>query len=124
VHHQGEVEWSRYNFEEADVPTLIRHFDDWEREALRLIQAGLALPAYDATLKTSHLFNLLDARGAISVTERMTRVLRVRTLARACAELWERQRFELGFPMIPDPALREKRLAAHREKFAAPAEKE
>ena len=118
VHHRGEIEWSHYNFNQAEVQTLFRHFDDWERESLRLAELGLALPAYDACLKCSHLFNLLDARGAISVTERVTRILRVRTLARKCAELWERQRFELGFPLIRDDQERARRLELYREKFA------
>ncbi|HUT53503.1 MAG TPA: glycine--tRNA ligase subunit alpha [bacterium] len=117
VHHQGEVEWSRYNFEQAPVEILFRHFDDWERESLRLTEAGLVLPAYDACLKCSHLFNLLDARGAISVTERVTRILRVRTLAKKCAEAWERQRFELGFPLVPDLDDRERWLGVYHDRF-------
>lgn len=117
VHHQGEVEWSKYNFDEADVPMLVRHFDDWERESKRLAEAGLVLPAYDACLKCSHLFNLLDARGAISVTERVQRILRVRTLARKCAEVWERQRLDLGFPLIADKNKREQLVAHYSEKL-------
>jgi glycyl-tRNA synthetase alpha chain len=100
IHHQGEVEFSRYNFEEADVEMLFRLFDMYEKEAKTLIEKGLILPAYDYTLKTSHIFNLLDARGAISVTERVGYILRVRTLARLCAEGYLNQREEMGFPLL------------------------
>jgi len=124
VHHAGEVEWSRYNFDEADVDTLFRHFDDWEKESIRLAEKGLVLPAYDACLKCSHLFNLLDARGAISVTERVTRILRVRKLARKCAGAWERQRFDLGFPLIQKEKDRGKWLSAYREKLGVEEEQE
>jgi len=86
VHLNDEKQFSQYNFEEADVPTLRRHFDDWEAEARRLLDKPLVLPAYDAVMKCSHLFNLLDARRAISVTERVTYIGRVRTLARRVAE--------------------------------------
>jgi glycyl-tRNA synthetase alpha chain len=86
VHLEDERQWSRYNFEAADVEMLRRHFNDWEKEAGRLLESRLVLPAYDAVMKCSHLFNLLDARGAISVTERTAYVLRVRTLARRVAE--------------------------------------
>jgi glycyl-tRNA synthetase alpha chain len=124
VHHQGEVEWSKYNFERAPKDMLFRHFDDWEKESLRLSADGLALPAYDACLKCSHLFNLLDARGAISVTERVTRILRVRTLAKKCAEAWEKQRFDLGFPLIPDLDERERWVQTYQEKFSPAESKE
>ncbi|MBL0059695.1 MAG: glycine--tRNA ligase subunit alpha [Elusimicrobia bacterium] len=86
VHLEDEKQFSRYNFEEADVEKLRRHFDDWEGEAKRLVEKGLVLPAYDAVMKCSHLFNLLDARRAISVTERVTYIGRVRGLARRAAE--------------------------------------
>ncbi|HNF59985.1 MAG TPA: glycine--tRNA ligase subunit alpha, partial [Elusimicrobiota bacterium] len=86
VHLNDEKQFSQYNFEEADVPPLRRHFDDWEAEARRLLDKPLVLPAYDAVMKCSHLFNLLDARRAISVTERVTYIGRVRTLARRVAE--------------------------------------
>ncbi|MBL0349924.1 MAG: glycine--tRNA ligase subunit alpha [Elusimicrobia bacterium] len=86
VHLNDEKQFSQYNFEEADVPTLRRHFDDWEAEARRLLDKKLVLPAYDAVMKCSHLFNLLDARRAISVTERVTYIGRVRALARRVAE--------------------------------------
>lgn len=86
IHHQTEVEFSRYNFEEADFGMLFKCFDMFEQEASNLLKKGLILPAYDYCLKTSHLFNLLDARKAISVAERTGYIGRVRNLARCCAE--------------------------------------
>ncbi|MCD6680075.1 MAG: glycine--tRNA ligase subunit alpha [Burkholderiaceae bacterium] len=100
VFHQNEVEQSAYNFEHADVAVLFRHFDDHERAAMRLIEAGLALPAYERVLDCSHTFNLLDARGAISVTERAAYIGRVRKLARAVAQAYYESRERLGFPML------------------------
>ncbi len=100
VHHQGEVEWSRYNFEEADVDMLFKMFEMCEKESERLAEKGLVLPAYDYCLKCSHLFNLLDARGAISVKERTAYVGRVRHLARLCAEGYLKQREAMGFPLL------------------------
>lgn len=100
VHHQGEVEWSIYNFEEADVDMLFKLFEMYERESQRLIEKGLVLPAYDYCLKCSHTFNLLDARGALSVTERTRYILRVRELAKKCAEEYLRQRERLGYPLL------------------------
>ncbi|MGA2090670.1 MAG: glycine--tRNA ligase subunit alpha [Endomicrobiales bacterium] len=91
VHLKDEQQWSRYNFEEANVAMLRRHFDDWEAEASQLLQKNLVLPAYDGVMKCSHLFNLLDARGAISVTERTQFILKVRTLAKAVAEQYVQQ---------------------------------
>ncbi len=88
VFHQAEVEFSAHNFEYADVDVLRRHFDDAEMECMTLLKAGLALPAYDQCLKASHRFNLLDARGAISVTERQAYILRVRELAKGSATAW------------------------------------
>jgi glycyl-tRNA synthetase alpha chain len=88
VFHQAEVEYSKHNFEVADVEMLRRHFDDAEKECASLLAAGLALPAYDQCLKASHRFNLLDARGAISVTERQAYILRVRDLAKGAAAAW------------------------------------
>ena len=123
IFHAPEVEWCRYNFEAADTEKLLHIFDLWEAEGARLLELGLVMPAYDHCLRLSHLFNLLDARGAISVTERVTRILRVRALARKCAELWERQRFELGFPLIRDEEERARRLELYREKFAPGDEK-
>jgi glycyl-tRNA synthetase alpha chain len=85
---QAEREFSSYNFQVADTERLFRHFEDAEKECRAVLERGLALPAYDQTLKASHLFNLLDARGVISVTERQAYIGRVRTLAKACAEGW------------------------------------
>ena len=99
IHHQGEVEFSRYNFEEADVEMLFRLFEMYEAEAKRLVDRGLVMPAYDYCLKCSHTFNLLEARGAISVTERMGFILRVRDIARRCAEAYLKQREEMGYPL-------------------------
>jgi glycyl-tRNA synthetase alpha chain len=100
VFHQNEVEMSTFNFEHADVDTLFRHFDFYEGESQRLIDLGLPLPAYEMVLKTSHTFNLLDARKAISVTERQRYILRVRQLARAVAQAYYDRREALGFPML------------------------
>jgi glycyl-tRNA synthetase alpha chain len=100
VFHQNEVEQSAYNFEHADVEFLFGLFDQCERDSTRLIEAGLPLPAYEQVLKASHAFNLLDARHAISVTERQRFILRVRTLARAVAQAYYEAREALGFPMV------------------------
>ena len=102
VFHQNEVEMSRYNFEEADVDHLFGFFDHCEKEALRLVEASLPLPAYEMVMKASHTFNLLDARHAISVTERQRFILRVRTLARAVAQAYFDARAALGFPMAEE----------------------
>ena len=99
VFHQNEVEMSRYNFEEADVDYLFGAFDHCEGEAMRLVEKGLPLPAYEMVMKASHTFNLLDARHAISVTERQRFILRVRTLARAVAQAYFDTRATLGFPL-------------------------
>jgi glycyl-tRNA synthetase alpha chain len=99
VFHQNEVEQSAYNFEHADVDFMFRLFDQCEKDANRLIEAGLPLPAYEQVLKASHAFNLLDARHAISVSERQRYILRVRTLARAVAQAYYDAREALGFPM-------------------------
>ena len=104
VFHQNEVEMSRFNFDEADVPFLFTTFDACERESQRLIGQGLPLPAYELVMKASHTFNLLDARHAVSVTERQRFILRVRALSRAVAEAYFRSRLRLGFPLAP-PAL-------------------
>jgi glycyl-tRNA synthetase alpha chain len=100
VHHRGEVEHSIYNFEQADVAMLFKLFDMYEAECLRIIGLGLVLPAYDYCLKCSHTFNLLNARGAISVAERASLIGRVRQLARLCAEGYLKQREEMGFPLL------------------------
>ncbi len=100
VFQQNEVEQSAYNFEHADVAMLLRHFDDHERACKQLLAARLALPAYEQVLKASHTFNLLDARRAISVTERQRYILRVRALASAVAQAYFASREALGFPML------------------------
>ncbi|MFD2112821.1 glycine--tRNA ligase subunit alpha [Thiorhodococcus fuscus] len=100
VFHQNEVEQSTYNFEHADVAALFDLFDTCERVSTSLIENGLPLPAYDQVLKASHTFNLLDARGAISVTERQRFILRVRALSRAVAQAYYEKREALGFPML------------------------
>ena len=100
VFHQNEAEQSAYNFEHADTETLFRHFDDYERGCTALLAAKLPLPAYEQVLKASHTFNLLDARRAISVTERQRYILRVRTLARGVAQAYYASREALGFPML------------------------
>jgi len=98
VYHQNEVEQSAYNFEHADVAEYFHRFDACEKEALTLVEVGLPLPAYEQVCKASHCFNLLDARRAISVTERQRYILRVRNLSRAVAESYYAQREKLGFP--------------------------
>jgi glycyl-tRNA synthetase alpha chain len=100
VYHQNEVEQSRYNFELANTEVLFRHFSEFESESKRLIGAQCVLPAYEMMLKCSHAFNLLDARGAISVTERAAYIGRVRALARAAAQAYYESRERLGFPMV------------------------
>jgi len=101
VFHQNEVEMSTYNFEHADVEMLFNQFDNCETESKRMIENSLALPAYEMVLKASHTFNLLDARHAISVTERARFIGRVRTLSRAVAQNYYDSRKALGFPMLP-----------------------
>jgi glycyl-tRNA synthetase alpha chain len=100
IHHKGEVEWSIHNFDEADIGLQVKLFDLYEGESLRLMEKGLVLPAYDYCLKCSHAFNILDARGAISVTERTHFIGRVRTLARRCAEAYLKQREAMGYPLM------------------------
>jgi glycyl-tRNA synthetase alpha chain len=102
VFHQNEVEQSAYNFEHADVSFLFGYFDQCERESNKLIALGLPLPAYEQVLKASHTFNMLDARHAISVTERQRYILRVRALARDVAQAYYDAREKLGFPMLTD----------------------
>ena len=102
VFHQNEVEMSRYNFEEADIKHLFASFDHYEHEAMRLVEKDLSLPAYEMVMKASHVFNLLDARHAISVTERQRFILRVRTLARAVAKAYFNTRAALGFPLAAE----------------------
>jgi len=102
VFHQNEVEQSTYNFEHANTDFLFTLFDTCEQESQKLIDAGLPLPAYEQVLKASHTFNLLDARHAISVTERQRYILRVRTLARAVAKAYYETREKLGFPLATE----------------------
>ncbi len=115
VFHQNEVEQSTYNFEYADIEHQFKTFDFHERECKKLLEANLPLPAYEQTLKASHTFNLLDARKAISVTERQRYILRVRTLARAVAEAYYASRAKLGFPLAEE-SIRLEALAALQEK--------
>lgn len=112
---QNEVEMSTFNFEHANTDMLFKNFDDYEAESQKLIDAGLPLPAYEYVLKASHTFNLLDARHAISVTERQRFILRVRSLARAVAAAYFDARLKLGFPLAPE-ALRNEVIAKHQEK--------
>ena len=100
IYHQNEVEMSTYNFEKADTQILFRWFDECEQQSRSLIEAGLPLPAYEMVLKASHTFNLLDARHAISVTERQRYILRVRALARDVAQSYYDSRETLGFPLL------------------------
>jgi len=100
VYHQNEVEQSRYNFELSNTDMLFKHFSEFESEAKRLMEAQCTLPAYEMVLKSSHTFNLLDARGAISVTERAAYIGRVRNLAKAVALAYYESRERLGFPML------------------------
>ncbi len=101
VFHQNEVEMSHFNFSHANVDFLLETFDVCERESQHLIEQDLPLPAYEMVMKASHAFNLLDARQAISVTERQRYILRVRTLARAVAQAYFNKRLKLGFPLAP-----------------------
>jgi len=100
VFHQNEIEMSTYNFEKADTPLLFRYFDEFEQQCLTLLADKLPLPAYEYTLKASHIFNLLDARHAISVTERKQYILRVRKLTKAVAQAYYDAREALGFPLL------------------------
>lgn len=111
VFHQNEVEMSTYNFEHADVEFLFQSFDAYERDSQRLIEQKLPLPAYEMVMKASHVFNLLDARHAISVTERQRFILRVRSLARAVAQAYYDARKDLGFPLAEE-SLRQQILSA------------
>jgi glycyl-tRNA synthetase alpha chain len=101
VFHQNEVEQSAYNFEHSDVPFLLAAFAAHEKQSQHLMQQQLALPAYEQLLKAGHTFNLLDARGAISVTERAAYIGRIRNLARAVAQSYVDSRARLGFPLAP-----------------------
>ena len=111
----GEVDHSHYNFEIADINTLTTMFNLCEKEALQVVNNHLVLPAYDYVLKCSHLFNLLDARGAISVTERTGYIGRVRNLARIVAQEYLEQRRRLGYPLLKDENLRKELLEENKE---------
>ena len=100
VYHQNEVEQSKFNFEHSNQEMLLRHFDDYEKQAHDLCELGLLWPAYDFTMKCSHTFNLLDARDAISITERTGYIGRVRTLASFVARLYDEQRKQMGYPLL------------------------
>lgn len=107
VYHQYEVEMSRYNFDEADVEQLFKHFDFYETDCMRLLGVNLPLAAYEFVIKASHTFNLLVSRHAISVTERQRYILRIRTLARAVAQAYLETRRKLGFPLADEEARNE-----------------
>ena len=104
VHHQGEVEHSKYNFEASDPAMLLMLFNAYEKECKRLCSEKLPWPAYDYCLKCSHTFNMLQARGAISITERTGYIGRVRALASAVAGLYATQREEMGYPLMSNPS--------------------
>jgi len=112
VYHQNEVEQSKYNFELANAEMMFQHFNQFEAEAKRLMEAQCVLPAYEMVLKCSHAFNLLDARGAISVTERAAYIGRVRALARLVAKAYYDSREKLGFPMLKRPQTAKKKSKA------------
>jgi glycyl-tRNA synthetase alpha chain len=113
IHHTTEVEFSRYNFDEADIASLRQSFGLYETEAKKLLTRGLPLPAYDCCIKSSHLFNLLDSRGALSVTERTGFLARVRELARRCAEEYLKDREQKGFPLL-SPLKTRKRIGVRQ----------
>ncbi len=100
IHHETEVEFSKYNFDTADTGLLFSLFEKYEAESLNTLKQGIVLPAYDYCLKCSHSFNLLDARGAISVTERTAYIARIRNLARKCAHDYLKLREDMGFPLL------------------------
>ncbi|MEM8727490.1 MAG: glycine--tRNA ligase subunit beta [Chlamydiota bacterium] len=110
IHHQGEVEWSRYHFYKASTEMWLRHFEDYEKEAKYLIEENLPIPAYDFVLKASHAFNMLEARGILSVTERTGYISRVRDLAKLTATEYLASRQKLGFPLLKRLEKKEKRV--------------
>lgn len=114
VYHQNEVDYSTYNFQVSNEQMLFKLFEMYEKETADVIAAGLVQPAYDYALKCSHTFNLLDARGAISVTERQSYIARVRELAKMCANAYVEQRKKLGYPMLKDEKIR-KELGLDKE---------
>jgi len=100
IHHQGEIEHSIYNFEQADINMLWQLFELYEKESQRLLNQELIIPGYEYCLKCSHSFNLLNARGAISVTQRTNHITRIRNLARQAAEIYIKQRKKIGYPLL------------------------
>ena len=102
IHHEDEVQFSKYNFEVADIDMLFEQFNQYEHECRRLLEEDLVLPAYDYVMKCSHTFNLLDARNAISVTERTGYITRVRNIARGCCEGYLSLRERMGFPLLKE----------------------
>ncbi|MGO2968940.1 MAG: glycine--tRNA ligase subunit alpha, partial [Leuconostoc falkenbergense] len=110
IFKEPEYEHSKYAFEESDQAMLLKHFDEFEAEATRLLALGLVHPAYDYILKSSHTFNLLDARGTVSVTERAGYLHRIRTMARKVSKVFIEERAKLGFPLLKDEQLRDKYL--------------
>jgi len=115
IFKEPEFEHSTYSFDTSDADMLLRHFNEYEAEAKRALEAGLVHPAYDYILKASHTFNLLDARGMVSVTERAKYLSRIRNMARTVAKAFIAERKKLGFPLLKDEALREKYLPAEEE---------
>jgi glycyl-tRNA synthetase alpha chain len=121
VYHQNEVEQSTYNFEQANVELLFTFFNSYEAEAKRMIDAHLPLPAYELVLKAGHTFNLLDARGAISVTERAAYIGRIRNLSSFVAQAYYESREKLGFPMLGNPVHAVPGLETDEQEAAKPA---
>jgi glycyl-tRNA synthetase alpha chain len=121
VYHQNEVEQSTYNFEHANVELLFSMFNSYEAEAKRMMEVPLALPAYELVLKAGHTFNLLDARGAISVTERAAYIGRIRNLSRQVAQAYYESREKLGFPMLGNPVHGVPGLTTDEQDAAKPA---
>ena len=123
VHHEDEVQWSAYNFDLADVPFQRDMLERWEKECVLLLDRDLVLPAYDCALKASHAFNMMDARGSVSVTERQKLIFRVARLARLCAGAFARLRARMAYPLIADRAqaqqLAQDYAASHKDKEAA-----
>ncbi|MBM7618095.1 glycyl-tRNA synthetase alpha chain [Weissella uvarum] len=115
IFKEPEFEHSTYSFDESDSDMLLRHFNEYEAEAQRALAANLVHPAYDYILKASHTFNLLDARGVVSVTERAKYLSRIRKMAHQVAEEFIAERKKLGFPLLKDEKLREKYLPADEE---------
>ena len=106
IFHRNEVEMSTYNFEKADTEDLLRQFESYEKNCKNLLESELSLPAYELTLKASHVFNLLDARGALSVAERQRFILKVRTMAKGCAHCYFETRKTLGFPLLKEDGVK------------------